>query len=71
MIADVDSILLAIDVSFMDRIDAQERHEFCAVFYKYLAEILAHRLRETDEDLIEEKEEIMRIKVRTQIHSMA
>lgn len=71
VIADIDSIMLAIDVSFIDRIDPQEKHEFCAVFYKYLAEILAHRLRETNEDLVEEKEEITRIRVRDKIQSMA
>ena len=71
VIADVDSILLAIDVSFIDRLGPEERDEFCAVFYKYLAEILAKRLRETDKDLVEEREEITRIKVRTKMQSLA
>lgn len=71
VIADIDSILLAIDVSFIDRLEQHDRNEFCAVFYKYLAEILAHRLRETDKSLIEEKEEITRIRVREKIQNFA
>ncbi len=71
IIADVDSMLLAIDASFIDRIKPQERkNEFCAVFYKYLLEILASRLRQTGKALVKEKEEITRIKLKDKIDSL-
>jgi len=71
VIAEIDSILLAMDVSFIDRIEPDKRYEFCTVFYKYLAEILAYRLRETDKDLVEEREQISRMRVRNKIQSLA
>ena len=71
IIADVDSMLLAIDAAFIDRIKPQEsKNEFCAVFYKYLLEILASRLRQTGKALVKEKEEITRIKLKDKIDSL-
>lgn len=41
---------LAIDGSFLDRLDPEERTEFEAVYFRLLAEILAHRLRTTSSE---------------------
>jgi len=42
---------LAIDGALLDRLDPWERTEFEAVYYRLLAEILAHRLRMTSSEL--------------------
>jgi CRP-like cAMP-binding protein len=42
---------LAIDASFMDRLDEADRNAFLADFYRMLAEILSHRLREMNDVL--------------------
>lgn len=42
---------LAIDSSFIDRLNTEDRMEFEAVYYRLLAEILAHRLRTTSGEL--------------------
>ena len=71
VIADVDSILLAIDASIVDRMEPVGRkNEFCAIFYKYLLEILASRLRQTDKALVKEKEEITNMKLRGKVESL-
>jgi CRP-like cAMP-binding protein len=42
---------LAIDSSFIEHIESHDRMEFEAVYYRLLAEILAHRLRVTSSEL--------------------
>ncbi len=42
---------IAIDSSFKDRLTPEDRVEFEAVYYRLLAEILAHRLRNTSGEL--------------------
>lgn len=42
---------LAIDGALLDRLDPWERTEFEAVYYRLLAEVLAHRLRTTSSEL--------------------
>ncbi len=42
---------LAIDGSFMDRLDPEEKTEFEAVYFRLLSEILAMRLRSTSSEL--------------------
>ncbi|WP_035042147.1 Crp/Fnr family transcriptional regulator [Desulfovibrio sp. X2] len=42
---------LAIDASFLDKLDEQDKHPFNAVLYRLFSEILAERLRETDAEL--------------------
>jgi CRP/FNR family transcriptional regulator, cyclic AMP receptor protein len=49
---------LAIDSSFIERLDPQDRKEFEAVYYRLLAEILAHRLRTTSSELSRMKQEM-------------
>lgn len=48
---------LAIDGSFLDRLDQQEKKEFEAVYYRLICEILAHRLRITSKELSRLKQE--------------
>ena len=42
---------LAIDSAFLEQLEPQDRKEFEAVYYRLLAEILAHRLRTTSSEL--------------------
>jgi len=57
-----DTICLATDISFMDRLDRGDRTVFSAMLFQILAEILAHRLRITSEELVKAKEEIVRLR---------
>ncbi len=49
---------LAIDGSFLDRLEPQEKKEFEAIYYRLIAEILAHRLRITSQELSRMKQEV-------------
>lgn len=51
-----DTVCLATDVSFMDRLPQPDRNAFSAVFYRLFAEIVAQRLRDTNEELAKTKE---------------
>jgi CRP-like cAMP-binding protein len=53
-----DTTCLAIDGSFLDRLEKQEKIEFEAVYYRLLSVILANRLRTTSEELSHLKQEI-------------
>jgi CRP/FNR family transcriptional regulator, cyclic AMP receptor protein len=53
-----DTACLAIDGSFMDRLEKQEKIEFEAVYYRLLSVILANRLRTTSEELSHLKQKI-------------
>ncbi|HNU75135.1 MAG: cyclic nucleotide-binding domain-containing protein [Bacteriovoracaceae bacterium] len=53
-----ETTCLAIDSSFIDRLDPRERREFEAVYFRLLSEILAHRLRQTSEELSLLKQEL-------------
>jgi CRP/FNR family cyclic AMP-dependent transcriptional regulator len=46
---------LATDVSFVDNLVADDQIAFCAIFYQIVAEVLARRLRETSEELVQEQ----------------
>ncbi len=54
----IDTVCLATDVSFMDRLQQPDRNAFSAVFYRLFAEIIAQRLRDTNEELSKTKEEL-------------
>jgi CRP/FNR family transcriptional regulator, cyclic AMP receptor protein len=47
---------LAIDSSFIEHLDSEDRVEFEAVYFRLLAEILAHRLRVTSSELARMKQ---------------
>jgi len=53
-----DTTCLAIDGSFVDRLEPKEKVEFEAVYYRLLSEILAHRLRFTSAELSRLKQDM-------------
>ena len=57
-----DTICLAIDAAFIDRLKPQKKAQFSAAFYKLLAEILANRLRQTDENLVIARDEVLALR---------
>jgi CRP/FNR family transcriptional regulator, cyclic AMP receptor protein len=57
-----DVTCLATDVSFMDRLYNEDKVAFCSIFYQMVAEVLACRLRDTNEELVRTKEELAQIK---------
>ncbi len=52
-----DTTCLAIDGSFLDRLEQHDKVEFEAVYYRLLSVILANRLRITSEELSHLKQE--------------
>ncbi len=51
------TVCLATDASYIDRLSDNDRIAFCYILYRIFSEILAERLRSTTEALIKEKEE--------------
>ncbi len=51
------TVCLATDASYIDRLSENDRVAFCYILYRIFSEILADRLRLTTEELIKEKEE--------------
>jgi CRP-like cAMP-binding protein len=56
------SACLSVDVSFIDTLDREDRVTFCAVFYQIIAEVLAQRLREANEELVRTRDELQALK---------
>jgi CRP/FNR family cyclic AMP-dependent transcriptional regulator len=52
-----DTVCLATDASYIDRLSGNEKTTFCFILYQIFAEMLANRLRLTTEELIKVKEE--------------
>ncbi|MFA4915098.1 MAG: cyclic nucleotide-binding domain-containing protein [Syntrophales bacterium] len=50
-----DVVCLVMDVSFRDSLVSDDQIAFCAIFYQVVAEVLAGRLRETSEELVQEQ----------------
>ncbi|MFH1489298.1 MAG: cyclic nucleotide-binding domain-containing protein [Pseudomonadota bacterium] len=57
-----ETVCLAFDTSYMDRLEGNEKMAFKAVLYRIFAEILAERLRTADQKLVKIKEENARLK---------
>ena len=57
-----ESVCLATDVSFMDSMQQADRNAFSAIIYRLFAEIIAQRLRDTNEELAITKEELYYLK---------
>ncbi len=57
-----ETVCLATDASYIDRLHGNDRVAFCYVLYRIFSEILADRLRLTTEELMKEKEEIKRLR---------
>ena len=58
IIAKTQALCFATDVSYLDTLHADDKAAFCAVFYRVVAEVMAHRLRETSAELVRVKKEI-------------
>ena len=52
-----ETVCLAVDVSYLDRLKSDQKAAFGYVLYRVFAEILADRLRTADEDLLKAKDE--------------
>lgn len=57
-----ETVCLAIDASYIDRLSGNDKLAFCYILFRVFAECLANRLRLTDEELIKAKEEIARLR---------
>jgi CRP-like cAMP-binding protein len=56
------TVCLVVDVSYMDRLEGNERNAFSAVLYRLFSEILCGRLRAMDERIIRLQEENGRLR---------
>ena len=57
-----DTVCIATDASYIDRLSGNDREAFCYVLYRMFCEILVNRLRLTNDELIKVKEENKRLK---------
>jgi len=57
IIAIIDSVCLEMDTSYLDKLEEDAKAVFCSILYRVFAEILAHRLRKADEELVKTKDE--------------
>lgn len=57
-----ETVCLATDASYVDRLSGKDRVSFCCVLYHVYAEILASRLRLTSDELVRAREEIAGLK---------
>ena len=59
----VDEVVcLATDASYIDRLTGNDKVAFCYVLYRIFCEIMANRLRITNDELIKAKEEIKNLR---------
>lgn len=58
------TVCLAVDASFIDRVEPEKKTAFYAVLYRLFAEIVANRLRSTSDELAKVKEENEMLKSR-------
>ena len=54
--AEEETVCLATDASYIDRLSGREKVAFCYILYRIFSEILANRLRLTSEELIKVRE---------------
>ena len=59
--ADTETVCLAIDGSFLDRVSPENQNAIFSIFYRLLAEILSERLRNTCNELVQVKEKLERL----------
>ena len=57
IVAVINTICLAIDTSYAEKLKGNERNAFHSVLYRIFAEILAERLRKMDEELLKVRNE--------------
>jgi CRP/FNR family cyclic AMP-dependent transcriptional regulator len=59
-----ETVCLTTDASYIDRLSGNDKIVFCSILYQVFAEILANRLRLTNEELVRAREEIAGLKAR-------
>jgi CRP-like cAMP-binding protein len=57
-----ETVCLATDASYLDRLSDNDRIAFTCILYHVFAELLSNRLRAMDEELVKVKEENQRLK---------
>lgn len=57
-----ETICLATDASYIDRLTGNDRVAFCYILYRIFAEILANRLRLTSEELVKTRNDLANLK---------
>jgi len=57
-----ETVCLATDSSYMDRLSETDKIAFTCVLYHVFAELLSNRLRAMDEELVKAKEENLRLR---------
>ncbi len=60
-----ETLCLAFDASLMERLEPQDRNTFYLIFYRLVAEVLANRLRSTNEELTRTRGELEALKKST------
>jgi CRP-like cAMP-binding protein len=61
-----ETACLAMDASYIDRLEGHEKMAFTAILYRLISEILAKRLRDADQKLLKAREEIDALKKQRQ-----
>jgi CRP/FNR family cyclic AMP-dependent transcriptional regulator len=56
-----ETVCLATDASYVDRLSGSDRMAFCYILFRVFAESLASRLRLTNDELIKVKEELTKL----------
>lgn len=57
-----ETVCLAMDASFLERVKPEDRIAFYSIFYRLFAEVISQRLRATSEELVQVKKELERLK---------
>ena len=57
-----ETVCLATDASYMDRLSDNDKTVFTCVLYQLFSELLSHRLRSIDAELVQVKEENLKLK---------
>lgn len=57
-----ETVCLATDASYLDRLSGNDKLAFGYILFRVFAEVLASRLRFTNQELIEAREEIARLR---------
>lgn len=60
--ADEQTLCLAMDASYMDRLSEKDKIAFTCILYQIFSELLSNRLRVADEELVKLKGELTRVK---------
>jgi len=57
-----ETVCLATDASYMDKLSGNDKVAFCSILYKVFAEMLANRLRLTSKELVKAREQVAMLK---------